>query len=273
MPPSYDALSHEQAAQLGKLLDVYPEARELGHLFTRAGHELYLVGGSVRDTLLSGEAQPDLDFATSARPNETRHLLAPWAEHVWDIGARFGTISAEHAGRRIEITTYRSDVYTPGSRHPDVIFGENIEVDLSRRDFTINAMAVRIPDFHFLDPFGGLRDLRMKVLRTPADPHTSFRDDPLRMFRLARFVSALDADVEPGTKAAAARLADEILTVSVERIRDELSKLLLGPAADKGIDVLISTDLARHILPEVARLPACVDPQHRHKDVYRHTLA
>ncbi len=268
-----DALTHEQAAQLGRLLDVYPEARELGHLFSRANHQLYLVGGCVRDTLLSGEAQRDLDFATSAPPEQTRRLLAGWAEHVWDTGARFGTISAERGGRRIEITTYRSDIYAPGSRHPDVTFGEDIEVDLSRRDFTINAMAVRVTDFHFLDPFGGLRDLRTKTLRTPADPLGSFRDDPLRMFRLARFAAVLDADVEHQTGAAASRLADEILTVSAERIRDELSKLLLGQAPAKGIGIVVRTGLAQHVLPEVARLPACVDPQHRHKDVYSHTLA
>lgn len=273
MMPAHDALTHEQAVQLGQLLDLYPEARELGRLFSRAGHELYLVGGCVRDTLLSGEAQPDLDFATSARPGETRRLLASWAAHVWDIGARFGTISAEQAGRRIEITTYRSDVYAPGSRHPDVTFGQDIEIDLSRRDFTINAMAVEIPDFHFLDPFGGLRDLQMKILRTPADPLTSFRDDPLRMFRLARFASTIEAEVDPETEAAAAQLSEEILTVSAERVRDELSKLLVGPAPANGIDLLIRTHLADHVLPEVARLPACVDPQHRHKDVYRHTLA
>ncbi|MDQ3932715.1 MAG: CCA tRNA nucleotidyltransferase [Actinomycetota bacterium] len=273
MTPTYDALTHEQAAQLGQLLDVYPEARELGRLFTRAGHELYLVGGCVRDTLLSGKAQPDLDFATSARPEETRRILVPWANHVWDIGARFGTISAERRGRRIEITTYRSDVYPPGSRHPHVTFGEDIEIDLSRRDFTINAMAVKIPDFHFHDPFRGLRDLRMKTLRTPADPLASFQDDPLRMFRLARFAATLEAEVEPETEAAAARLSEQILTVSVERVRDELSKLLLGPAPAKGVDLLVRTNLAHHVLPEVARLPACVDPQHRHKDVYRHTLA
>ncbi len=268
-----DALTHEQAAQLGRLVDVHPEARELGHLFSGADHELYLVGGCVRDTLLSGAAQPDLDFATSAPPEETRRLLTGWADHVWDTGARFGTISAERAGRRIEITTYRSDVYAPGSRHPEVTFGEDIEADLSRRDFTINAMAVRVPDFHFLDPFGGLQDLRRRILRTPVDPHSSFRDDPLRMFRLARFSSVLDAEVDHETEMAATRLADEILGVSAERIRDELSKLLLGRAPAKGVDLLVGTGLARHVLPEVARLPTCVDPQHRHKDVYRHTLA
>ncbi|MFN2555905.1 MAG: CCA tRNA nucleotidyltransferase [Nitriliruptorales bacterium] len=268
-----DTLTQEQAAQLGRLLDVSPEARDLGQLFGEVNHELYLVGGCVRDTLLSGQAQPDLDFATSAPPDQTRRLLGTWAEHVWDTGARFGTISADRAGRRVEITTYRSDVYPPGSRHPEVTFGDNIEIDLSRRDFTINAMAVRVPDFHFLDPYGGLQDLRRRILRTPIDPQTSFRDDPLRMLRLARFVSVLDADVEAETRAAVTDLADEIATVSAERIRVELDKLLLGRAPAKGIDLLVQTGLALHVLPEVACLPACVDPQQRHKDVYSHTLA
>ncbi len=266
-------LSAEQAVQLGRLLDVYPEARELGERCTRRGHELYLVGGTVRDTLLSGEAQPDLDFATSARPDESEALLRGWADQIWDVGARFGTISASKDGRRIEITTYRSDRYEPGSRHPEVIFGDEIEADLSRRDFTVNAMAVRVPEFRFLDPFGGLQDLNAGVLRTPIEPAISFGDDPLRLVRLARFVSVLDARPDPETEAAAARMADRIETVSAERIRDELNKLLVGKAPAAGIDLLVRASLAGRFLPEVSQLVACVDPEQRHKDVYAHTLA
>lgn len=266
-------LSAEQAAQLGRLLDVHPEARALGERFVAAGHELHLVGGSVRDTLLDVDADVDLDFATSARPEETVRLLDGWADAVWDTGARFGTISAQKDGRKVEVTTYRSDVYEPGSRHPEVTFGEDLAFDLSRRDFTVNAMAVRVPDFHFVDPFGGLRDLRAGVLRTPVDPEVSFGDDPLRMFRLARFAAVLGARPDPATEDAARRLAGAIRSVSAERVRDELDKLVVGSHPVAGIDLLVRTGLAAEVLPEVDHLTTCVDPQHRHKDVYAHTLA
>lgn len=268
-----DELTDQQAAQLGRLVDVYPEARELGERFAADGHELYLVGGTVRDTLLAGEAQPDLDFATSAHPDRTRALLEGWAQAVWDIGARFGTISARKDGRNIEVTTYRSDVYAPGSRHPQVTFGTSIDEDLARRDLTVNAMAVRVPDFRFLDPYGGLTDLHRRVLRTPIDPHASFGDDPLRMVRLARFTAVLDAEPDPDTERAAATMATEIDTVSAERVRDELDKLLVGTRPARGVDLLVRTGLASRILPEVAALATCVDPRQRHKDVYAHTLA
>ncbi|MDP9023479.1 MAG: CCA tRNA nucleotidyltransferase [Actinomycetota bacterium] len=266
------AFRDEQAA-LRNLLDVHPQARELGKVFADAGHELYLVGGTVRDTLLPDRPEPDLDFATSARPDQTEEILRGWADHVWDIGARFGTISAQKDGRVVEVTTFRSDRYEPGSRHPEVTFGHSIEQDLARRDFTINAMAIRVPDFSFLDPYGGLRDLRVGVLRTPIDPARSFGDDPLRMFRLARFAAVLGVRPEPATEAAARRMAAEIITVSAERIRDELDKLLVGDHPGVGLDLLVRTRLAEHVLPEVALLTTCVDPQHRHKDVYAHTLA
>ncbi|MBW3561649.1 MAG: CCA tRNA nucleotidyltransferase [Actinobacteria bacterium] len=271
--PSRDDAHGEQHAALRALLDVHPEARDLGAMFVDAGHELYLVGGSVRDTLLDATSAPDLDFATSARPEETHGLLQGWADNVWDIGARFGTISALKDGREIEITTYRSDEYQPGSRHPDVTFGDSILTDLSRRDFTVNAMAVRVPDFEFLDPYGGLRDLQTKVLRTPIEPETSFSDDPLRMVRLARFAAVLDARPHPDTERAASAMAHEIATVSNERIRDELDKLLVAQNPAEGIDLLVRTGLSSHFLPELDLLAECVDPQHRHKDVYAHTLA
>lgn len=279
----HPTLTDDQAAQLGQLVDVYPEARELGERFAAAGHELHLVGGTVRDTLLaSGDAAAiehiDLDLATTARPEETDVIVRPWATAVWLTGAAFGTVSCqrEEAGRpprTIEITTYRSDVYRPGSRHPEVTYGDAIESDLARRDLTVNAMAVRVPDFRFVDPFGGLRDLRRRRLRTPIDPHTSFGDDPLRMVRLARFASVLDATADEAAVAAAAEMAGQLATVSAERIRDELVKLVSGQAPRRGIELLVDTGLAAQVLPELVALRDCTDPLHRHKDVYRHTLA
>jgi len=275
---STSQLTDAQAHQLGTLVDAYPEARELGEAFARAGEELYLVGGTVRDTLLAEGDHTlldtiDLDFATSATPEHTESLLQGWADVVWLTGAKFGTVSAQKDGRTLEITTFRTDAYQPGSRHPEVTFGASIDGDLSRRDFTINAMAVRLPDFAFVDLFGGLRDLRALVLRTPVDPHQSFADDPLRMVRLARFASRLGATVDPATLAAATEMADQLATVSAERVRDELVKLIAGAQPSLGINLLVDTGLAAHVIPELAQLAACVDPIHRHKDVYAHTLA
>ncbi len=278
-----DRLSDDQASHLGGLLDVFPEARELGELFGAAGHELYLVGGTVRDTLLA-QGDPDrlggidLDFATEARPTETEKILRRWADAVWLTGAAFGTVSAQKDGpdgtpRDVEITTFRSDTYQSGSRHPEVQYGDTIEGDLARRDFTVNAMAVRVPDFAFVDLFGGLGDLHRRVLRTPVDPHRSFGDDPLRMVRLARFAARLDAEVDPGTLAAAVEMGGQLETISVERIRDELVKLISADHPARGIDLLVDTGLTAWVLPELSELAACVDPIHRHKDVYAHTLA
>lgn len=268
-------LTPDQAAQLGQLVDRFPEARELGERFAAAGHELYLVGGTVRDTLLQRRLpeELDLDFATSATPEETERLLRDWGDAVWLVGARFGTVSADKAGRRVEVTTFRSDRYEAGSRHPDVTYGHSIEGDLHRRDFTVNAMAVRVPDFVFVDVFGGLGDLRRGVLRTPADPRLSFADDPLRMVRLARFVATLEADPDPDAERAAASMAHELETVSAERLRDEVDRLLTGRAPSRGLDLLVRTGLAAHFLPELSELERCFDPMHRHKDVYQHTLA
>ncbi len=269
-------LDAEQSARLGRMLDVFPEARELGERFEAAGEELYLVGGTVRDALLHmGEPSEgiDLDFATSARPEDTERILRSWAGTVWLTGARFGTVSAEQRGRPVEVTTYRADEYSPGSRHPEVTFGDSIEGDLARRDFTVNAMAVRVPDFLFVDLFGGLGDLHRRVLRTPIDPHESFGDDPLRMLRLARFASTLDATADPATLRAATEMAAELRTVSAERIRDEFNKLMLGAAPRRGVQLLLKTGLAEHFLPELQELRECRDPIHRHKDVYLHTLA
>ncbi len=279
-----DAPDAQQAAQLGRLVDVHPEARELGERFVAAGHELYLVGGSVRDTLLAGSDATipsdriDLDLATSARPEETERILRGWADAVWLTGAAFGTVSCqrEREGappRTIEVTTFRADTYVAGSRHPSVEYGDSIEDDLARRDFTVNAMAVRVPDVVFVDPHGGLADLRRRRLVTPIDPRVSFGDDPLRMVRMARFVSVLDAEVEEGTLAAAEAMVDALASVSAERVRDELMRLMAGRAPARGIDLLVQTRLTQHVIPELSALAACVDPQHRHKDVYHHTLA
>jgi poly(A) polymerase len=268
-------LTAEQERQLAELVAVYPVADEVGRRFAAAGHELYLVGGTVRDTLLRGRVD-DLDFATSATPEETRRLLEGWADHLWLTGARFGTVSAAKDTWRLEVTTFRADSYSGGSRHPKVEFGHDIVTDLSRRDFTMNAMAVRLPDHRFVDPFGGLRDLRDRVLRTPIDPARSFDDDPLRMIRLARFTSTLECTADPAAVAAATAMAarlDEPQPISRERIRDELNKLILGPAQTRAMDLLCDTGLADRFLPEIPALRMEHDPIHHHKDVYAHTLA
>ena len=271
------SLTAAQSRQLAEMVAVYPVALELGERFAAAGHELYLVGGTVRDTLLGRGDQPDLDFATSAHPKDTEKLLKGWADAVWLTGAAFGTVSCQKADAKgdwtLEITTFRSDVYVPGSRHPEVTYGEAIDEDLSRRDFTVNAMAVRVPDLEFVDPFGGLKDLHAKVLRTPVAPEQSFADDPLRMVRLARFAAVLGATPDPAAQSAATAMAGQLDTISRERIRDELDKLLVAEFAAVGLDLLVETGLADRFLPELPALRLERDPLHHHKDVYRHTLA
>ena len=266
-------VTEAQQRQLAALVAVYPLADELGSRFEAAGHELYLVGGTVRDTLLHGPGAQDLDFATSARPEDTERLLRGWADHLWTTGARFGTISARRDDTVIEITTFRSDRYEPGSRHPEVAYGEHVEQDLGRRDFTVNAMAVRVPDPLFVDPFGGLQDLRDRRLRTPLDPEVSFGDDPLRMVRLARFAATLDAEPDGSAWRAAERMAARLDEISRERVRDELDKLVVAPAAARGVDLLCETGLADRFLPEVPAMKMERDPVHHHKDVYAHSLA
>jgi poly(A) polymerase len=266
-------LTPEQERRLGELVAVYPVADELGRRFEAAEEELYLVGGTVRDTLLHGATGSDLDFATSAAPEDTRRLLEGWADDLWLTGARFGTVSARKGGWKLEVTTFRADTYRGGSRHPDVDFGRDIEADLARRDFTVNAMAVRVPRYRFVDPFGGLADLRERRLRTPVDPTASFDDDPLRMVRLARFAAVLDAEVDEGVAKAASAMAERLDSISRERIRDELDRLVVAPAQARGMDLLVDTGLADRFLPEVPALRMERDPIHHHKDVYAHTLA
>ncbi|WP_159617398.1 CCA tRNA nucleotidyltransferase [Arthrobacter zhaoguopingii] len=248
-----------------------PVVTELGELFSKAGYELSLVGGPVRDLFL-GRSSPDLDFTTNADPDQTLAVIRGWADAYWEIGRAFGTIGLRRGSHQIEITTYRADAYDPGSRNPSVAFGSNLEEDLLRRDFTINAMALTLPAMELVDPFGGVKDLHAGVLRTPGAPSSSFSDDPLRMMRAARFASQLGVSVAPEVAEAMTAMAERIGIISAERIRDELIKLINGRAPGRGIDILVETGLADHVLPEVSALRLEIDEHHRHKDVYRHSL-
>ncbi|WP_102146107.1 CCA tRNA nucleotidyltransferase, partial [Mycobacterium hubeiense] len=248
--------------------------RELGAVFADAGHELYLVGGSVRDALL-GRLGNDLDFTTDARPEQMQKMLRPWAEALWDTGIEFGTVGVGAAGHRMEITTFRADTYDQVSRNPSVRFGDSLDGDLVRRDFTVNAMAVRIGrdgpgEFH--DPLGGLGALRAGVLDTPSAPETSFGDDPLRMLRAARFVSQLGFTVAPRVRAAMEAMADQLGRITAERVAAELDKLLLGSDPVAGIDLMVQTGLGEVVLPEVGAMRMAIDEHHQHKDVYWHSL-
>lgn len=265
-------LRERQLQALGTLVD-FSVADQLGQRFADAGFELYLVGGTVRDVLRGAADVSDLDFATSARPHDTERLLGGWADHVWLTGARFGTVSAVRGDHTVEITTFRSDDYRPGSRHPDVRFGDDITADLARRDFTINAVAVSVPDRRVVDPHGGWEDLREGVLRTPIDAKTSFGDDPLRMIRMARFVATLGFEADADAVGAATSMNRELHGVSAERIRSEFDKLVTAPHVARGMDMLVHTGLAEVFLPELPALRMQRDPGHHHKDVYAHTLA
>ena len=248
--------------------------RELASLFTEAGHEIYLVGGSVRDALMDRESQ-DLDFATSARPREIKRLLGEWAEQLYSVGERFGTIAVLREGVRCEITTFRAESYAFDSRRPSVTFGDSIEKDLERRDFTVNAMALKIGkgDPLLVDPFGGTADIVTRTLRTPIGPDVSFSDDPLRMLRLFRFTAELGFSPQPGELAAVVRMRERLDIVSPERIRDELSKLVVADGAAPALSLMIESGLADTFIPEIPALAMTVDPDHRHKDVLAHSLA
>lgn len=266
--PSLDVLRQRAAGLWGALPS---EVAELAELFAGAGHELALVGGPVRDAFL-GRSSADLDFATSAVPDEIERLLKRWTRATWDMGRDFGTIGGRRGEVVVEITTYRADEYDGETRKPVVAFGTSLEGDLARRDFTVNAMAVRVPSLEFVDPFGGLEDLAGGLLRTPIDPAVSFGDDPLRMMRAARFASQLGFEIEPATFAAMAAMAERITIVSAERVRDELVKLMLGADVRAGLAALVDAGLAAHVLPELPALKLEVDEHHHHKDVYDHTL-
>jgi poly(A) polymerase len=250
---------------------IAPVTDELSARFAGAGHRLALVGGPVRDAML-GRMQVDLDFTTSARPEVTERLLEGWADATWDMGRSFGTIGCRKGDWQVEITTYRSDSYDPDSRKPEVAFGDSIEVDLGRRDFTVNAMAVSLPDRGFVDPYGGVVDLAGRVLRTPGTAYQSFSDDPLRMMRAARFVSQLGFTVAPEVVEAMTEMAERISIISAERVRDELVKLICGAYPRLGLSLLVETGLAAIVLPELPALALERDEHHRHKDVYEHTL-
>jgi poly(A) polymerase len=255
------------------VIEVPPLAKELGARFADAGHELYLVGGSVRDLMQGREGQSDWDFATSAHPTETTRVLRGWAERRYLVGVRFGTVGALKDGDRIEITTFRKEVYVEQHRKPTVEFGDDVLIDLSRRDFSINAMAVQLPDGAFVDPYGGVKALTAGVLDTPLEPETAFSDDPLRMIRAARFVAQLAVRPAERVVAAMRSMADRLEIVSGERIRDELDKLLVAEHAPDGLELLVDTGLADRFLPELPALRLEQDPVHRHKDVLRHTYA
>ena len=251
-----------------------PVLRELGSAFAAAGHELYLVGGSVRDPLL-GRISPDLDFTTDARPEQVQKIVRPFADAVWDTGIEFGTVGVGKDDYRLEITTFRADTYDQVSRNPEVRFGDRLEDDLVRRDFTANAMAVRVTPAgpgEFLDPLNGLAALRAKVLDTPAAPSVSFGDDPLRMLRAARFVSQLGFTVAPRVRAAIADMAPQLARISAERVAAELDKLLLGADPVAGIDLVVQTGMGEVVLPEVGAMQMAIDEHHQHKDVYQHSL-
>ena len=240
--------------------------------FRNAGHELYLVGGPVRDMFLR-RPHVDLDFSTDAAPETTLEILKPLSKTQWLQGMKFGTVGADVDGAHLEVTTFRTERYDPDSRHPHVQFESDVETDLSRRDFTINAMAIRLPEKTAVDPFDGLADLEARLLRTPIHPDASFTDDPLRMLRAFRFAAQLDFRIAEEVLDSISRLKDRLRTVSAERIADELSKLVTGVRPGPALEQAEASGLADEFLPELSSLKLEQDPVHRHKDVFHHTLA
>jgi poly(A) polymerase len=255
----------------GKEITVPPIADELGRVFEREGHELHLVGGPVRDAVLRRPVS-DLDFTTDARPEATEAILRAHCSTVWTTGADFGTIGGMFRGEQVEVTTFRADAYDRVSRNPVVRYGDRLEDDLERRDFTVNAMAVSLPGHVFADPFGGISDLARRTIRTPASPESSFADDPLRMLRAARFAAQLGFDIDPPTLDAMRDMAPELSRITAERIRDEFVKLLLAPDPVVGLRILVDTGLAEQFLPELPALRMEIDEHAQHKDVYEHSL-
>ena len=258
---------------IATLIERAPESTKLAAAFKAAGFKLALVGGPVRDAIL-GRLGNDLDFTTDAKPAQSKKILEAWADSVWEIGAEFGTIAARKGEIEVEVTTYRSESYDLNSRKPDVQFGESIEGDLKRRDFTINAMALELTTEPptFLDLFGGIADLESKLIKTPGAAEDSFSDDPLRMMRAARFMGQLNFDVDPSVITAIKKMADRLSIISAERIRDEFIKTLMSPNPRLGLTLLVETGLADKFLPEIPKLKLEIDEHHHHKDVYEHTL-
>ncbi|MFC8043784.1 CCA tRNA nucleotidyltransferase [Nocardia sp. NPDC057353] len=274
-PADQDRRTRLLAAAAVTLGGLSPVLTPLAERFAAGGHSLYLVGGSVRDAVL-GRLGTDLDFTTDARPDRVQELLRGWADHLWDTGGlAFGTVSAAKGDQQLEITTFRSDSYDRVSRNPEVTFGDTLEGDLVRRDFTVNAMAVRIAgdgSMEFADPLDGMTALLAGVLDTPATPEESFGDDPLRMLRAARFVSQLGFELAPRVRTAITAMAGEIDRITAERVRAELDKLICGAHPIDGIDIMCETGLAQRVLPEVPAMKLEIDEHHQHKDVYWHSL-
>ena len=248
-----------------------PPISTVAQAFAEAGHELALVGGPVRDAFL-GRPVHDLDLTTDATPGEIVAIIAPLADTYWEIGRAYGTIGARIAGETVEITTYRSDVYDQVTRKPAVEFGTSLEADLLRRDFTVNALALKLPEQVLVDPSGGMDDLLAQTLRTPSTPEVSFGDDPLRMLRAVRFTAQLGFETDDVTRAALEDMAPRIENISAERVNEELSKLLRSPAPRRGVELLVSSGLADFVLPEIPALKLETDEHHHHKDVYQHSL-
>lgn len=255
------------------LIQKAPMASSLADAFKEAGFRLALVGGPVRDAIL-GRLGNDLDFTTNAHPNQTKKILQSWAESVWETGIVFGTVAGKRGETTVEVTTYRSDSYGTQSRKPEVEFGDSIEADLSRRDFTINAMALELTEGApiFIDPHNGLSDLGKKIIRTPTTPENSFSDDPLRMMRSARFASQLNFTIADEVLLAMKNMCGRISIISAERVRDELTKIIMSPNPRIGITTLVETGIAELVLPEIPKLQLEIDEHHHHKDVYEHTL-
>ena len=266
-------LSAASEIAIATLRERAPQAFDLAAQFKAAGFRLALVGGPVRDSLL-GRLGNDLDFTTNARPDDTKKILKKWATDVWDVGIKFGTIGAKKDNVTYEITTYRADSYESDSRKPDVNFGDSIEGDLFRRDFTVNAMAIELTTDapEFIDPHNGVTDLLKKVLRTPGSPELSFSDDPLRMLRAARFAAQLDFAIEESVLEAMKAMSDRLSIISAERIRDEFIKTIMSNNPRVGITILVDTGLCEKFLPEIPKLRLEIDEHHHHKDVYEHTL-
>ena len=258
---------------ISALREQAPQALSLASRFKSAGFKLALVGGSVRDILL-GRLGNDLDFTTDALPEEIKKTIKGEVEDIWEIGAKFGTIGARKEGIVFEITTYRSEIYVAESRKPEVKFGDSIEADLLRRDFTVNAMAIELTTETptFIDPHNGVRDLLNKVLKTPGSPELSFGDDPLRMLRAARFAAQLSFTISPELLASMTEMAKRLEIISAERIRDEFIKIVMSPNLRIGITTLVDTGLCDQFLPEIPKLRLEIDEHHHHKDVYEHTL-
>jgi len=260
----------ESLERLGDLART-PSVARLADAFQAAGHELALVGGPVRDALI-GRPVHDLDFTTDARPDDIVRVVGPIADAIWDVGRKYGTIGARLGDDTVEITTYRSDSYDGTTRKPEVEFGDTLEGDLLRRDFTVNALALRLPEVRLVDPSGGVEDLIAGVITTPSSPQISFGDDPLRMMRAARFTAQLGFTVDEATREAMSSMAERIEIVSAERVRDELSKLLMADEPRRGVELLVETGLADEVIPEIPALRLEADEHHHHKDVYQHSL-